>query len=126
MGLSKRQREILDFVESYTTEHRVSPTYQEIADHVGYRSLATVAEHIKNLARGGWLRKGYNEARSLEVLHVGDVAHPAEENGYVIHPDAKYVPVSALPKLFHAWLEKRQVPEGTIEVLEEIQSAPAG
>ncbi len=68
MALTKRQREILDFVESFIQSYGYSPSFEEIAKFFDYRSLATVHEHLSNLERKGYIRKNYNESRSVELL----------------------------------------------------------
>ncbi len=68
MALTKRQREILDFVESFIQSYGYSPSFEEIAKFFGYRSLATVHEHLSNLERKGYIRKNYTESRSVELL----------------------------------------------------------
>ncbi len=67
MALTKRQREILDFVEAFLRDRGYSPSFEEIADHFDYRSLATVHEHLSNLQKKGYIRKNYNESRSIEL-----------------------------------------------------------
>ena len=66
--LTKKQREILDFVTSFADDHGYAPSFEEIADRFGYTSLATVHEHLENLRAKGYIRKGYNESRSIEVV----------------------------------------------------------
>ncbi|HEV2131863.1 MAG TPA: transcriptional repressor LexA [Longimicrobiaceae bacterium] len=68
MPLTKRQREILDYVESFIDTYGYSPSFEEIAEHFYYSSLATVHEHLSNLEAKGLLRKNYNKSRSLEVV----------------------------------------------------------
>jgi repressor LexA len=68
MPLTKRQKEILDHIQSFIGEHGYAPSFEEIADHFGYSSLATVHEHLSNLERKGYIRKAYNESRSIEVV----------------------------------------------------------
>jgi len=68
MSLTKRQREILDYVESFIENYGYSPSFEEIARFFGYSSLATVHEHLSNLERKGFLRKNYNKSRSLELV----------------------------------------------------------
>ena len=77
MALTKRQREILDYLTGYITEHGYAPSFEEIAEAMGYGSLATVHEHLSNLERKGVIKRSYNESRSIEVLsreHVGRIA----------------------------------------------------
>jgi SOS-response transcriptional repressor LexA len=67
---TKKQREMLGFVESFIGEHGYSPSYREIMNGLGYTSVATVALHIGNLIKRGHLRKRDRSARSLEVIGV--------------------------------------------------------
>ena len=66
--LTKKQRAILDFVEDFAADHGYAPSFEEIADRFGYTSLATVHEHLENLRAKGYIRKAYNESRSIEVV----------------------------------------------------------
>lgn len=68
MALTRRQKQILDYLQEYLTANGYAPSYEEIAEHFGYASLATVHEHVENLRVKGYVRKGYNESRSLEVV----------------------------------------------------------
>jgi repressor LexA len=68
MALTKRQKQILDYVESFLEGYGYSPSFEEIATHFGYNSLATVHEHLSNLEKKGYLRKNYNKSRSLELV----------------------------------------------------------
>jgi len=70
MALTKRQREILDFIESFIQNEGYSPSFEEIAKFFGYRSLATVHEHLSNLERKGYIRRNYNESRSVEPMEA--------------------------------------------------------
>jgi repressor LexA len=68
MPLTKRQREILSFVSEYTEQYGYAPSFEEIARHFNYNSLATVHEHLSNLERKGYIRRSFNESRSIEIL----------------------------------------------------------
>lgn len=68
MKLTKKQLLMLDFIESFMQTHSYSPSYREIANGVGYRSISTVSEHVENLVIAGKLRKQDHSARSLEVM----------------------------------------------------------
>lgn len=68
MSLTKRQKEILDYIHAFTEEYGYSPSYREIGDHFGLSSTATVAEHIQNLEENGYLKTDPNEARSIEIV----------------------------------------------------------
>jgi len=71
MPLTKRQKEILDFVKHFLEENGYSPSFEEIARHFHYSSLATVHEHLENLRQKGFIRKSYNESRSIELIPMG-------------------------------------------------------
>jgi len=68
MALTKRQREMLDFIEGFVRFRGYSPSFEEIAENFGYRSLATVHEHLSNLQSKGYITKNYNESRSIELV----------------------------------------------------------
>lgn len=78
MPLTRRQKEILDHVDSYIQEHGYAPSFEEIASHFGYSSLATVHEHLSNLERKGYIRKSYNESRSIEMVRADARASAVE------------------------------------------------
>jgi len=78
MHLTKRQREILDYVSGYVSEHGYAPSFEEIAEAMGYASLATVHEHLSNLEKKGVIRRAYNESRGIEVLHQARIPGLAE------------------------------------------------
>jgi len=65
---TKKQRELLGFIEQFIAEHGYSPSYREIMSGLDYTSVATVSVHINNLIRRGHLRKRDRSARSLEVV----------------------------------------------------------
>lgn len=68
MPLTRKQREILDFLTSTIERQGFAPSFEEIAEQFGYQSLATVHEHLTNLERKGYIRRSFNESRSIEVL----------------------------------------------------------
>lgn len=68
MPLTRKQREILDYLTETITGHGYAPSFEEIAERFGYQSLATVHEHLTNLERKGYIRRNYNESRAIEVL----------------------------------------------------------
>lgn len=65
---TKKQRELLSFIESFIVEHGYSPSYREIMKGLKYTSVATVSLHVSNLIKRGHLRKRDYSARSLEVV----------------------------------------------------------
>ena len=78
MPLTKRQKEILDFLEEFQNENGYSPSFEEIARHFGYTSLATVHEHLENLRQKGYIRKSYNASRSIELVPAAVSASAVE------------------------------------------------
>ena len=68
MPLTRRQREILDYLNGYLEANEYAPSFEEIARHFNYNSLATVHEHLTNLERKGYIKRTYNESRAIEVL----------------------------------------------------------
>jgi len=80
MPLTKRQKEMLDFLEGFLADNGYPPSFEEIAGHFGYTSLATVHEHLENLRRKGYIRKSYNASRSIQLvpteMHVAAVELP--------------------------------------------------
>ena len=69
--MTKRQRQVLDFIMAYQVEHSVSPTMREISDHLGVTSVSTAWEHLRALQRNGYIRLSYYEPRSIVVLDTG-------------------------------------------------------
>ena len=68
MSLTKRQREILTYLASYSEDHGYAPSFEEIASQFNYNSLATVHEHLTNLERKGYIKRAYNESRGIELM----------------------------------------------------------
>lgn len=68
MSLTKRQREILDYLNTYNDENGYAPSFEEIASRFNYSSLATVHEHLSNLERKSYIKRKYNESRGIEIL----------------------------------------------------------
>jgi repressor LexA len=66
--LSKRQREIFDFVVAYADKHGYPPTVREIGEAVGLASPSTVHAHLANLERAGYLKRDPTKPRALEVV----------------------------------------------------------
>jgi repressor LexA len=68
MPLTKRQREILNYLTVYSEQNGFAPSFEEIAETFDYNSLATVHEHLTNLERKGYIKRNYNESRAIEIL----------------------------------------------------------
>ena len=70
--LTRRQREVYEFVRSFVAEHGYSPSLEEIGGELGLSSVATVHKHVQHLVAKGYLRKAWNRSRSVEPLDDGD------------------------------------------------------
>src|SRR3989304_4803451 len=66
--LTKRQKQILDFIRGYIKENSYAPTLEEIAENFGLSSIGTVAEHLENLEAKGYLKREDNQPRSIDLL----------------------------------------------------------
>jgi len=68
MALTRRQREVYDFIRSFVDAHGYSPSLEEIGHHLGLSSVATVHKHVQHLVDKGMLRKAWNRSRSVEPV----------------------------------------------------------
>ena len=71
MAVTRRQKEILDFLETFVARNGYSPSFEEIARGMDLKSLATVHKHITNLEKKGLLDRVHNRSRSIDVLPPG-------------------------------------------------------
>ena len=67
MALTRRQKEVLDFIASYQVENGYSPSYEEIARGLKLASIATVHKHISALDKKNYLQRSHNQSRSIDV-----------------------------------------------------------
>src|SRR5215470_20378317 len=67
MAVTKRQKQVLDFVSQFIEENGYSPSYEEIARGLNLASLATVHKHISTLESKQYLKRGFNQSRSLDL-----------------------------------------------------------
>ena len=67
MALTRRQKQVLDFISDFIDENGFSPSFEEIAGGLNLASLATVHKHISVLQSKSYLTRGFNQSRSLEV-----------------------------------------------------------
>ncbi len=67
MALTRRQKEVLDFIAGFVERNGYSPSYEEIAEGMKLASLATVHKHISALEAKHYVRRSFNRSRSLEV-----------------------------------------------------------
>ncbi|MCE2542092.1 MAG: transcriptional repressor LexA [Acidobacteria bacterium] len=66
--LTRRQREILDFLTEFIEQHGYAPSLEEIGRRFGLSSLATVHKHLTNLEDKGFIRRAWNRSRSVELV----------------------------------------------------------
>lgn len=102
---TKKQRELLTYIEQFIGEHGYSPSYREIMAGLNYTSVATVALHINNLIRRGHVRKRDHSARSLEV--VTPTEQPKVTTNVVKPSDEKWL----VEKVEHHFNEKERAGE---------------
>jgi len=92
--LTKRQKEILDYLSEFIQQHGYAPSLEEIGRRFSLSSLATVHKHLTNLQEKGFIRRSWNRSRSVELL-AAPAGHRALELpmlGYV----AAGVPIEAV------------------------------
>lgn len=68
MALTKRQKQVYDFIADFVSRNGYSPSFEEIGQGMELSSLATVHKHISNLEKKGLLKRDYNRSRSIDVL----------------------------------------------------------
>jgi repressor LexA len=66
--LTKRQREILDYLNDFIQQHGYAPSLEEIGRRFGLSSLATVHKHLTNLQEKGFIKRAWNRSRSVELV----------------------------------------------------------
>jgi repressor LexA len=105
--LTKRQREILDYLNEFIQQHGYAPSLEEIGQRFNLSSLATVHKHLTNLQEKGFIRRSWNRSRSVELLpsRSGGRAVDLPMLGYV----AAGVPIEAV-----ASTESISVPESLV------------
>ena len=85
LPLTKRQREILDYLNDFIGQHGYAPSLEEIGRRFNLSSLATVHKHLTNLQEKGFIRRAWNRSRSVELIptRVGQRAVELPLLGYV-------------------------------------------
>jgi repressor LexA len=68
LPLTKRQREILDYLNDFIGQHGYAPSLEEIGRRFGLSSLATVHKHLTNLQDKGFIKRAWNRSRSVEII----------------------------------------------------------
>lgn len=84
MALTRRQRQVYDFISDFVQAHGYSPSFEEIGEGLGLSSLATVHKHVSNLETKGLLKRDYNRSRSIDVLPLKPRLKPAPQGNYTI------------------------------------------
>lgn len=122
---TKKQRELLNFIEKFINENGYSPSYREIMNGQNYNSVATVALHVNNLIKRGHLRKRDHSARSLEVVSAGEKpakvttnnVAPSEEKWLVEKVEHAFQQIENLGELAENSLDHLYVLLGALKVL---------
>ncbi len=121
---TKKQRELLTFIEAFISEHGYSPSYREIMSGVGYNSVATVALHVNNLIARGHIKKRDNSARSLEVIATAEIPKfqtneikPSDEKWLVDKVEFKFVSAEQQASVQANELDELYVLIGALKVL---------
>ncbi len=94
LPLTKRQREILDYLQDFIQQHGYAPSLEEIGRRFGLSSLATVHKHLTNLQEKGFIKRAWNRSRSVEMIPTNSGGRSVELPllGYV----AAGVPIEAV------------------------------
>ena len=70
LPLTKRQREILDYLSEFIQQHGYAPSLEEVGRRFGLSSLATVHKHLTNLQEKGFIKRAWNRSRSVELVQT--------------------------------------------------------
>ncbi len=121
---TKKQRELLGFIEDFIAEHGYSPSYREIMTGLQYTSVATVALHVNNLIKRGHLLKRNGKARSLEVARpereqkvVITTVNPSEEKWLVEKIEQMFLELESAERIATTHIDKLYVMVGALRVL---------
>jgi len=112
---TKKQRELLAFIEAFIGEHGYSPSYREIMAGCDYTSVATVALHVNNLTKRGHLRKRDHSARSLEV--VAEAKQPKQLATNQVKPGEEKWLVEKVEQFFRLAEANQQLSQNTLDEL---------
>lgn len=93
MALTKRQREVYDFIKAFIECMGYSPSFEEIGESLELSSLATVHKHISNLESKGLLKRDYNRSRSIELIQCQKPNRLADRHARFVKRLTKYLPI---------------------------------
>lgn len=119
---TKKQRELLAFIESFITEHGYSPSYREIMSGLQYTSVATVALHVNSLIKRGHLQRRDGKARSLEVVHGNNSMTPKAASTDVSPAEERWL-VAKIEQLFSRHEQAEEVVGQAIQELHTLLAA---
>ncbi len=68
MAITRRQRQVYDFIAEFVSKNGYSPSFEEIGEGLGLNSLATVHKHLSNLEKKGLLKRDFNRSRSIDIV----------------------------------------------------------
>lgn len=123
---TKRQRELLTFIEEFIAANGYSPSYREIMHGLKYNSVATVALHVNNLIKRGHLQKRDRSARSLELVKpegleeskvVPRQLKASEEKWLIEKVEMYFKEAESAPKISDSELDQLYVLIGALKVL---------
>lgn len=124
---TKKQKELLTFIEDFIAEHGYSPSYREIMAGTNHNSVATVALHVNSLIKRGHLRKRDRSARSLEIVSPSRTQEEAavlpkqlkaaEEKWLIDKVELFFKEIEAAPAVAEKELDKLYVLIGALKVL---------
>jgi hypothetical protein len=123
---TKKQKELLTFIEDFIAEHGYSPSYREIMAGTRHTSVATVSLHVNNLIKRGHLAKRDRSARSLEVVKptrkleaevILKQLKASEEKWLVDKVELFFKDTEQNPAVTEAELDKLYVLSGALKVL---------
>ncbi len=121
---TKKQRELLGFIEAFIGEHGYSPSYREIMTGLNYTSVATVALHVNSLIKRGHLIKRDGKARSLEVANSSaetkistNAVAPCQEKWLVEKVEHFFAEIEQASQIVEQNLDHLYVLVGALKVL---------
>jgi len=74
MALTRRQREVLEVIREFIARNGYSPSLEEIGGELGLSSVATVHKHVSHLVEKGFVTRGWNQNRSIELVDESEGA----------------------------------------------------